>query len=318
MKIAVLTSGGDAPGMNACIRAIVRYGLSNGVEVCGFQQGYQGVLDDDIVELNRRSVSGIIQHGGTFLQSARCESFLERETRLRAGEVLRRHQVDGLIVIGGDGSFRGAADLAADTGIKVVGIPGTIDNDMPYTDYTIGFDTAVNNVLWAINSLRDTMNSHNRVTVVEVMGRRCGNIALHAGITGGAEYILVPEMPYNLADIAQNITESAKLGKKSILIVLAEGAGKMEEFCEELEGLCHIKPRQTRLGYIQRGGSPTYRDRLLACRFGVAAVDLLMQGKSDRVVGIRQDRLTDMDLYEALQVKKVFNEELYHTATMLV
>lgn len=314
MKIAVLTSGGDAPGMNACVRAVVRYGLSKGLEICGVQQGYKGLVEDDIIDLDRRSVSGIIQRGGTFLQSARCAAFLERETRLHAGEVLRQHHVDGLIVIGGDGSFRGASALAEDTGVKVIGIPGTIDNDIAYTDYTIGFDTAVNNVLWAINSLRDTMDSHNRVTVVEVMGRHCGDIALHAGIAGGAEYILVPEVPYSVEGIAKDIELSAQLGKKSILVVLAEGAGRVEEFCEKFENYSSVKLRQTRLGYIQRGGSPTYRDRLLACQLGTAAVDLLLEGKSSRVVGKRRSEIIDMDIREALEMKKVFDKELYRMA----
>ena len=318
MTLAVITSGGDSPGMNACIRAVVRHALSCGATVWGFHRGYQGILEDDAVELTRASVSNIIQQGGTFLQTDRCADFIYREPRLRAGEILRSHGVEGLIVIGGDGSFRGAADLYDDTGIPVVGIPGTIDNDLAYTDYSIGFDTAVNNVLWAINSLRDTMHSHNKVTVVEVMGRRCGDIALHAGIAGGAEYILVPEVPYDMEAICQGLRQSAERGKKSNLILLAEGAGKLEPFCEELEKRSGISPRQTRLGFIQRGGSPTYRDRLLACRLGIYAVDLLMSGTADRVVGIRQERIIDCDLREAVSMTKVFDEALYRSATTLI
>ncbi len=317
MKIAVLTSGGDAPGMNACIRAVVRCALSKGLEVCGFNRGYQGILDNDVQELNRRSVSNIIQRGGTFLKTDRCEKFLEKEYRLKAGEILKMNGVQGLVVIGGDGSFRGAADLSADTGIPVVGIPGTIDNDLAYTDYTLGFDTAVNNVLSAINNLRDTMQSHDKVTFVEVMGRRCGDLALHAGITGGAEHILVPEVPFDMKKIAEEIVEGAKRGKKSSLVVVAEGAGRIEDLCLEFKKYSGITPRETRLGFIQRGGSPTYRDRILACKFGIRAVELLMEGKSPRVVGIVGDKIEDFDLFEALSKKKTLDLKLYEAASDL-
>ncbi len=317
MKIAVITSGGDSPGMNACIRAVVRYSISKGIDVTGFCRGYQGILDDDFVPFGRRSVSNIIQHGGTFLMTDRCEQFTHREYREKAAEILRSHGIDGLIVIGGDGSFRGAEALANDTGVRVVGIPGTIDNDLAYTDYTLGFDTAVNNVLWAINSLRDTMQSHNKVTFVEVMGRSCGDIALHAGLTGGAEYILVPEVPFDIKHIAEEIAKSAVLGKKSNLVVMAEGAGRMEDICLEFEKYSGIKPRQTRLGFIQRGGSPTYRDRLLACLFGIEAVRLLEQGKSGRVVGIRGGSVIDEDISAALAKKKEINTALYYDAGVL-
>ncbi|MBO4217160.1 MAG: 6-phosphofructokinase [Clostridia bacterium] len=317
MKIAVITSGGDSPGMNACIRAVVRCALSQGMEVRGFYRGYQGILDDDSVLLERKSVSNIIQHGGTFLQTDRCEKFLQKEYRLKAGEVLAKHGIEGLVVIGGDGSFNGAAALSRDTGINVIGIPGTIDNDLAYTDYTLGFDTAVNNVLWAVNSLRDTMQSHNKVTFVEVMGRRCGDIALHAGLTGGAEYILVPEVPFDIKKIAEEIAQSAVRGKKSNLVVMAEGAGRMEDVCIEFEKYSGIKPRQTRLGFIQRGGSPTYRDRLLACLFGIEAVRLLAAGRTDRAVGIRGEKIIDDDIYEALKKKKIFNTTLHFDAGVL-
>lgn len=311
MKIAVITSGGDAPGMNAAVRAVVRYAISLGAEVCAFSRGYKGLLEDHYIPMERSSVSNIIQRGGTFIKTDRCAEFNEKEYRLKAGEILRSHGVDGLVVIGGDGSFRGAADLCSDTGIGVVGIPGTIDNDLGYTDYTIGFDTAVNNVLWAINSLRDTMDSHNKVTFVEVMGRHCGDIALHAGITGGAEHILVPEMPCSIKEIADDIVAGAKRGKKSNLIVLAEGAGKLEDVCAEFEKLSGITPRQTRLGFIQRGGSPTHRDRMLATRFGMAAVEALAAGRTNRVIGVRNDMIVEDDLFEALAKPKIFNKELY-------
>ena len=317
MKIAIITSGGDAPGMNACIRSIVRYSVHNGIEVCGFYRGYQGILDDDYVCLDRRSVSNIIQHGGTFLQTDRCLDFLKKECRIKAGEILKSHGVDSLIVIGGDGSFQGASALTKDTGINVVGIPGTIDNDLAYTDFTLGFDTAVNTVLDAINKLRDTMQSHNKVTVVEVMGRRCGDLALHAGITGGAEYILVPEVKFSAKAVADGVLKSSTSGKKSNLIVIAEGAGKMEDFCAEFTKYSDIVPRQSRLGHIQRGGSPTYKDRLLATRFGIEAVNAVMKGETNRVIGIRGNKIIDEDIQKALSKKKRFDKKLYLNASAL-
>ncbi len=317
MKIAIITSGGDAPGMNACIRSIVRYSIHNGIEVCGFYRGYQGILDDDYVELNRRSVSNVIQHGGTFLQTDRCLDFLKRECRLQAGETLKNHGVNALIVIGGDGSFRGASALAEDTGVSVIGIPGTIDNDLAYTDFTLGFDTAVNNILDAINKLRDTMQSHNKVTVVEVMGRRCGDLALHSGVTGGAEYILVPEVKFSAKEVADGVLKSSALGKKSNLIVIAEGAGKMEDFCREFTKYSGIVPRQSRLGHIQRGGAPTYKDRLLATEFGIEAVNAAMRGETNRVIGIRNGKIVDVDIQIALGKKKRFNKKLYRNGMAL-
>ncbi|HBF86131.1 MAG TPA: 6-phosphofructokinase [Clostridiales bacterium] len=317
MKIGIITSGGDAPGMNACIRAVVRYALSCGAEVVGFYRGYQGILDDDCAELRRFSVSNIIREGGTFLQTDRCEKFLEKKYRVKAAENLRAKGVEDLVVIGGDGSFSGALALAEDTGIKVYGIPGTIDNDLAYTEKTLGFDTAVNTVIGAINNLRDTMQSHNKVTFVEVMGRSCGDIALHAGITGGAEYILVPEIPFDMNKIAKNIAESADKGKKSNLVVVAEGAGRMETLCEEFEKLSEIKPRQTRLGFIQRGGSPTYFDRFLACEFGIQTVKNVLSGNADTVVGLSRGEIVSVPIKEALSMKKKFNERLYKDAVLL-
>ena len=317
MKFAIITSGGDAPGMNACIRAAVRYALSQGMEVCGFHRGYQGILEDDYTELDRLCVSNIIQCGGTFLQTDRCAAFREEPARVRAAEILRAHGAEALLVIGGDGSFRGARDLHEDTGIRVVGIPGTIDNDIGYTEYTIGFDTAVNNVLWAINALRDTMQSHNKVTFVEVMGRRCGDIALHAAVTGGAEYVLIPEVPFDLRKIAQEIAENARYGKKSNLIVVAEGAGKMEDLCREFEEISGICPRQTRLGFIQRGGSPTHLDRLLAEQFAMAAVDRLMQGGESEVIGIRSGRVIHEEIGLALSRSKQPALSLYRAISNL-
>lgn len=318
MKIAILTSGGDAPGMNACIRAAVRSALLSGVEVVGFHRGYQGLIEDDFEELDHRSVSNIIQSGGTFLQTDRCKHFGEKEYRLKAAEILRRHGAGGLIVIGGDGSFRGARDLSEDTGFPVVGIPGTIDNDLAYTDMTLGFDTAVNNVLWAINALRDTMQSHNKVTFVEVMGRGCGDIALHAGITGGAEYVLIPEVPFDMEKISTEIKESAARGKKSNLVLVAEGAGNMDDLCDYFEKTTGMQARRTRLGFIQRGGSPTHIDRLLAARFGILAVKLLLEGKGGRLIGVRDGKVQDFDMESALAEPKRFDRELYHEAMSLV
>ena len=267
--------------------------------------------------LKRSSVSNTIHHGGTFLKTDRCKDWNEKYARLKAEQIFKKIGIDALIVIGGDGSFRGTADLATDTSVPVIGIPASIDNDLQYTDYTLGFDTAVNNALWAINNLRDTMQSHNKVTFVEVMGRECGDIALHAGIAGGVEHILVPEVPFDLHEIAKDISKSAALGKMSNMIIMAEGVGRMEEICEEFEKISGIRPRQTRLGFIQRGGSPTYFDRLLACRFGIAAVELLKAGSKNRVVGVKGSRVFDMDLFEALSMKKVFDQELYDSALTL-
>ncbi len=317
MKIAILTSGGDAPGMNAAVRGVVRYALSQGHEVIGYMRGYQGILEGDSEPLVATSVSNMIGQGGTFLQSDRCPEFLEKECRLRAFEQLKADKVDALIAIGGDGTFRGARDLYVDTGFPVIGIPATIDNDMGYTDFTIGFDTAVNNVLNAINCLRDTMHSHNKITVVEVMGRKCGNIALASGISGGAEFILVPEIPFNINQIVDEVKNSQRKGKRSNLIVLAEGAGKMEDFCVAFEMLSGIKPRQTRLGFIQRGGSPTYRDRLLACRLAKQAVDCVLEGRGNRAVGIHGTEYFDMDIEEAVNIKRKIDTDLYNFAELL-
>lgn len=317
MKIALLTSGGDAPGMNACLRSVVRYALSRGIDVYGFHRGYQGVIEDDGEELVHSSVSNMVQRGGTFLQTERCDEFRYKEYREIAAKNIRAHGCDCLIVIGGDGSMTGARELSQEFGIQVVGIPGTIDNDLAYTDFTLGFDTAVNNVVNAINILRDTMQSHNKVTFLEVMGRRCGDIALHAGIAGGAEYILVPEVPFNTKDISDSILAVSKAGKKSNLVILAEGAGNLDAICAEFQRYSGLEPRRTRLGHIQRGGSPTYRDRMLAAQFGIKAVQLLEEGKTNRAVGIRDGHIFDIDIKEALSMKKQFDYALYESAKSL-
>ncbi len=314
--IAVLTSGGDAPGMNAAIRAVVRAGLDKGLRVMGIQRGYAGLINGEIYEMNRHSVSDIIQRGGTILRTARCEEFKTEEGRKKAVGVLRVFGIDGLVVIGGDGSFNGAR-LLSDLGVATVGIPGTIDNDLPYTEYTVGFDTALNTVLDAINKLRDTSTSHERISIVEVMGRNCGDIALYAGIAGGAESIIVPEKGYNIDEICKTVLEGKLKGKMHNLIILAEGVGGAKELAEKVEEITGVVTRATILGHIQRGGSPSAFDRVLASRFGAAAVDTLIQGKSGRVIGIRGADIIDMDVTEALSMPRHFNEKLFEIARAL-
>lgn len=317
-KIGVLTSGGDAPGMNACVRAVVRYAIFQGLEVFGIEQGYTGLLTNKVSMLNKRSVSDIIQRGGTMLKTARCPEFHQKEVMQQAVDTLDAFGIEGLIVIGGDGSFRGAQDLYSMFGVKTVGIPGTIDNDLAYTDYTLGFDTTVNTVLGAINNLRDTMTSHNRVCIIEVMGRKCGDIALYAGIGGGAEMILVPEMPFDADVIVKNIKRNQRLGKTSDIIVLAEGVCKAEELKKTLKDKgVESSIKTTTLGYIQRGGAPSMQDRILAAQCAVRAVDLLREERGGRVVGIRDNRIIDEDVVEALKMPRKFNKELYQTATIL-
>ena len=316
-KIAVLTSGGDAPGMNACIRAVVRYAIYNELTVYGVERGYNGLINNNMRILDRRSVGDMIHRGGTFLKTARCQEFNTLEGQREAARVIRERDIDGLIVIGGDGSMRGARDLTVNFGIPTVGIPGTIDNDLAYTDYTLGFDTAVNTALSAINNLRDTMTSHDRVSIIEVMGRHCGDIALYAGLAGGAEEILVPEMPLDIDAIAEKLKQGAARGKMSSIIVLAEGAGKAEDVAKLIEEKAGVSIRITTLGHIQRGGMPTMADRVLAAKFAVRAVELLKKGMGNRVVGIRDNKIIDMDIVEGLSMKREFDEYLYNVAAVL-
>lgn len=316
-KIAILTSGGDAPGMNACIRACVRSAINSGLEVYGVERGYFGLVNNNIFPMNTHSVCDIVQKGGTILKTARCLEFKFPETRKKAADNLKALGVEGLVVIGGDGSFTGARFLSDENGINVVGIPGTIDNDLAYTDYTLGFDTAVNTVLWAINNLRDTMTSHDRVSLVKVMGRRCGDIAMYAGICGGAEYILVPEIPYDIKAIAEDIKKSKERGKTSNIIVLAEGAGNETEIKTLVSVLSGADVKVTTLGHIQRGGSPTMADRMLAARFGTRATELLLQGKTNRVIGIKNNKIIDLDIAEALSETKQIDKHLYDMASKL-
>ncbi len=315
--IGVLTSGGDAPGMNAAIRAVVRYGIANGLRVMGIERGYNGLINGEINEMNRHSVSDIIQRGGTILRTARSEEFRAPEGRKRAYNVLRVFGIEGLVVIGGDGSFAGAQKLSKEFGINTVGIPGTIDNDLAYTDYTIGFDTSQNTVLEAINKIRDTSTSHERVSIIEVMGRRCGDIALYTGLAGGAESIIIPEKEYNFDDLCKTIIEGKQRGKMHNLVLLAEGVGGAQAMAKEIEEVTGIETRSTILGHIQRGGSPTAFDRILASRLGAKAVEVLMEGKSQRVVGIKNNKIIDMDMDEAIAMKRVLDEELYNLSMIL-
>lgn len=312
-KIAILTSGGDAPGMNAAIRAVARTALVNDIEVMAINQGFYGLYNGDISPMDRRSVSDIIQKGGTILKTARFDEFRDLEVRKKAAEVLRIYGIEGLVVIGGDGSFMGAKGLS-ELGIKTVGIPGTIDNDLAYTDYTVGFDTAQNTIIDAINKLRDTSSSHQRVSVVEVMGRDCGDLALYAGIAGGAATILVPEKKLSREEILKTVIEGKKKKKNHNLVVIAEGVGNSDEIAKDIERITGIETRLTVLGHIQRGGAPTAFDRVLAIKLGHRAVELLMEGKSGRVVGIVNNEIIDKDIHEALAEKRAFNDKLYQIA----
>ncbi|MCI1982907.1 MAG: 6-phosphofructokinase [Oscillospiraceae bacterium] len=312
--IAVLTSGGDAPGMNAAVRAVVRTGLSYGMRVMGIQRGYNGLLNGEIVEMNLRTVSDIIHRGGTMLYTARSPEFNTPEGVQKAADNCRKIGIDGVVVIGGDGSFRGARDLT-NAGIPCIGVPGTIDNDIASSEYTIGFDTAVNTAVEMIDRLRDTMESHDRCSVVQVMGRRCGDIALQTGIAVGATSILVPEIPYDFKkDIVDRMRFTQKTGKQHFIIVVAEGVGGVDKLAKDIEEATGIESRATVLGHVQRGGSPTVRDRVVGSQMGSLAVTLLYNGKSNRVVVMRGGKIVDLDITEALDMKRVFDKDLYDIA----
>ncbi len=309
--IGVLTSGGDAPGMNAAIRAIVREAIVKGKRVMGIKRGYAGLLQEEISEMNARSVSDIIQRGGTILQTARCKEFTTPEGQKKGADICRKHGIDGVIVIGGDGSFRGAQKLAAN-GINTVGVPGTIDLDIACTDYTIGFDTAVNTAMDAIDKVRDTSTSHERCSIIEVMGRGAGFIALWCGIANGAENVLLPEKyDYDEQALVNNIIESRKKGKQHHLIINAEGIGHSTSLAKRIEAATGIETRATILGYMQRGGSPTARDRMQASIMGAYAVDVMCEGRSNRVVGEKNGRMIDMDIDEALAMDKSVGDYEY-------
>ena len=310
-KIAVLTSGGDAPGMNAAVRAVVRTALNAGIEVYGVVRGFNGLINDELIPLNLRSVSGIMQRGGTMLYTARCLEFKELEYQQKAAEICRKHGIDGVVVCGGDGSFRGAQKLSKQ-GINCIGIPCTIDNDIGCCEYTIGYDTAINTVVDMVDKLRDTSASHDRCSVIEVMGRHAGWLALSAGIAAGATSILVPEIPYNFQqDIVDRIKHSLDLGKRHFLVMVAEGIGDVDQLARDIETATGVESRATVLGHVQRGGRPSGRDRILASQMGNYAAHLLMQGKTERVVAVNNNQLMDYDIDEALAMKKPFKKKMF-------
>lgn len=315
--IGVLTSGGDAPGMNAAIRAVVRTALSKGLNVKGIMRGYQGLIEEEIVDMDGHSVSDIIQRGGTVLGTARCMEFMTEEGQQKGADICKKFGIDGLVVIGGDGSFRGAQKLAH-LGINTIGVPGTIDLDIACTEYTIGFDTAVNTAMDAIDKVRDTSTSHERCSIIEVMGRHAGYIALWCGIANGAEDILLPER-YNHDEqrLINHIIDSRKKGKKHHIIINAEGIGHSASMAKRIEAATGMETRATILGHMQRGGSPTCKDRMYASIMGAYAVDLLCQGKSNRVVAYKDSDYVDFEIDEALAMKKDIPEYQYNVSKML-
>ena len=315
--IGVLTSGGDAPGMNAAIRAAVRRGLQKGVQMKGILKGYDGLMNEEIIDMTAKDVSDTIERGGTILYTARCAEMRTEEGQKKAAETCRKHGIDGLVVIGGDGSFAGAQKLA-NLGINAVGVPGTIDLDIACTEYTIGFDTAVNTAMEAIDKVRDTSTSHERCSIIEVMGRNAGYIALWCGIANGAEDILLPEnYDYDEQKIIENIIENRRKGKKHHIIINAEGIGHSTSMARRIEAATGIETRATILGHMQRGGSPTCKDRVYASIMGAYAVDLLLEGKTKRVVGYRNGEFVDFDINEALAMTKSIPEYQYEIARAL-
>lgn len=311
--IGVLTSGGDAPGMNAAVRAVVRTAASLGMTVKGIRRGYNGLIEGDIIDLDIRSVSDIIHRGGTVLYTARSPRFKTEEGMAEAIANCKRFGIEGIAVIGGDGSYRGARDLSL-RGIPCVGIPGTIDNDISSTQYTIGFDTAMNTAMEMVDKIRDTAQSHDRCSVVEVMGRRAGYIALQTGIAVGATAVLVPEVEVNIEDVIRKIRDTQKTGKKHFIVVVAEGIGGVEDIAKKIQESTGIETRATVLGHVQRGGSPTVRDRVMATQMGYAAVELLNKGIGNRVICYRDGKIVNEDIYEALNMKKPFDDYMYNIA----
>ena len=314
--IGVLTSGGDAPGMNAAVRSIVRTAASMGMTVKGIKRGYNGLIENNIVDLDIRSVSDIIQRGGTVLYTARCPRFTTEEGMQEAIKNCKTNGIEGLVVIGGDGSFRGARDLSL-RGIPCIGIPGTIDNDIPSTEYTIGFDTAMNTVVEMVDKLRDTACSHERCSVVEVMGHGAGDIALQSGLAVGATAIVVPEIGFDLQNVIDKILETKKNGRNHFIIVVSEGLCDATQLAKLLQEATGIETRATILGHIQRGGNPTLRDRVVASKMGYAAVELLSKGVGNRVIGLKDNKIVDYDIFEALNMVKSFDQETYRLANTI-
>ncbi len=315
--IGVLTSGGDAPGMNAAIRAVVRTAIDMGMSVKGIRRGYQGLIDEEIIDMDRHSVSEIIQKGGTVLYTARCMEFMTEEGQKKAAEICRKHGIDGLVVIGGDGSFRGAQKLAQ-LGINTIGVPGTIDLDIACTEYTIGFDTAINTAMDAIDKVRDTSTSHERCSIIEVMGRHAGYIALWCGMATGAEDILLPERyDGDEQTLINSVIEGRKRGKKHHIIINAEGIGHSASMAKRIEAATGVETRATILGHMQRGGSPTCKDRMMASLMGAYAVKLLYAGKNMRVVAYKHGSICDYDIDEALEMKKDIDDYEFEVAKIL-
>ena len=316
-QIGVLTSGGDSPGMNAAIRAVAREAMHNKCKVIGIQRGYKGLLNEEFKEMKSVDVAGIIQMGGTILGTARCPEFKEEEVQQKAADICRKHGIDGIVVIGGDGSYRGAQALSRH-GVNTIGLPGTIDLDITCTDYTIGFDTAVNTAMEAIDKVKDTSSSHERCSIIEVMGRHAGYIALWCGIANGAEDILIPEKyDYDAQKIVDHIIINRRLGKKHHLIINAEGIGHSTSMARRIEAATGIETRATILGYMQRGGSPTCKDRYYASIMGAYAADILVQGKTNRVVCYRNGQFVDLDIEEALAMTKNISEYEYQISQHL-
>ena len=313
-SIGVLTSGGDAPGMNAAVRAVTRTGINHGFQVVGIHRGYLGLLENDMEDLNLRSVSNIIQSGGTMLYSSRCPEFTQERNVIKAVNILREANIDYLVTIGGDGTFRGALDLCRH-GMPCIGIPGTIDNDISSSEYTIGFDTAINTVVEMVDRVRDTSQSHNRCSVIEVMGRHAGHIALHSGIACGALAILVPEIEFSIErDVVAKMAATMHNGKQNFIIIVAEGVGHATDIAEQIEELTGIETNAVVLGHVQRGGSPTARERVVASTMGHHAVELIERNISKRVVIMQNGKVTDVDIEEALSMKKGLDMDLVRVA----
>lgn len=317
-KIAILTSGGDAPGMNAAIRGVVRAALNEGLEVYGIQDGYYGLYHDKVIQLDRRSVSEVINRGGTFLGSARFPEFRQPEIRKQSVETLKKYGIDALVVIGGDGSYMGAKLLTEEHGIACIGLPGTIDNDVAGTDYTIGYQTALETALEAIDRLRDTSSSHQRISIVEIMGRHCGDLTISAAIAGGCEYIIVPGIGLDKESLMNNIDMGFKRGKRHAIIAITELMTNVHELAKEIEARFGHETRATVLGHVQRGGAPCAFDRILASRMGVYAVELLMQGHKGRCVGIQKEQLVHHDIIDAINnMRRPFKKDIFDTARKL-